>query len=98
MPINYKSDHHATFEVVLTADVGAVGAASVLQHTFTVAGVDPASDVLVAVQPEVALPVGIAIGQGRVSALNTVIAPFINPTAAIVDPPSQNYRLVIGRK
>ncbi len=98
MPAMTKSDHHATYEVLVTFDPASAAAATAVPQAITVTGVDPAIDVCVAVEPQSALAAGLAIGACRVSAVNTVTVPFINPTAGAVDQGSINFKVVLARK
>jgi hypothetical protein len=92
-----KGDHHSTYEVLVTVDLASAGAATAAPQNITVAGVDPALDTCLAVEPQSALAAGLALGACRVSALNTVTVAVINPTAGAVDQGSINYKVVLAR-
>lgn len=98
MPAMTRGDHGGTYEVLVTVDFASAGAATAAPQNVTVAGVDPAVDTCLAVEPQAALEAGIALGQCRVSALNTVTVPVINPTAGAVDPASRNYKVILARR
>lgn len=95
-----KSDHHATYEVLVeNSNVASVGAAAVGLHTLTVAGIDPATDTCVAVESQQALETGLALGGCRVSAADTVVVAVINPTAAPIDAAAtHDFKVVLARK
>jgi hypothetical protein len=97
MPAMSKGDHNATYEVLVTFDPASAAAATAVPQAITVAGVDPAIDTCVAVEPQAALLAGLALGACRVSAANTVTVPFINPTAGAVDQTSMNFKVVLAR-
>lgn len=98
MPINYKGDHHGTYEVLVTFDPASAAAATAVPQAITVAGVDPLRDTCVGVEPQSALAAGLALGQCRVSAADTITVPFINPTAGAVDQGSINFKVIIARR
>lgn len=93
-----KGDHHGTYEVLVTFDAASAAAVTAVPQAITVAGVDPAVDTCLAVEPQSALATGLALGACRVSALNTITVPFINPTAGAVDQGSINYKVVLARR
>lgn len=97
MPAVSKGDHNATYEVLVTVDLASAAAATATPQSMTVPGVDPAIDTCIAVEPQVALSAGLALGACRVSAANTVSVAVINPTAGAVDNPSQNFKVVLAR-
>lgn len=98
MPIMTKDDHSGTFQVLVTVDLASAAAVTAVPQNMTVPGVDPASDSCLAVEPQTALATGIALGQCRVSALNTITVPVINPTAGAVDQGSIAYKVIIARR
>lgn len=98
MPAMTRGDHGGTYEVLVTVDLASAAAATAAPQNITVAGVDPAVDTCIAVEPQSALTAGIALGACRVSALNTVTVPVINPTAGAVDQGSINYKVVLARR
>jgi hypothetical protein len=93
-----KSDHHGTFEVLVTVDLASAGAATAAPQNMTVTGADPNRDTCIAVEPQSALAAGIALGACRVSAADTITVPVINPTAGAVDQGSINYKVVLARR
>lgn len=93
-----KSDHHGTYEVVVTFDAASAAAVTAVPQAITVTGVDPARDTCIAVEPQSALATGLALGACRVSAANTITVPFINPTAGAVDNASIDYKVVLARR
>jgi hypothetical protein len=97
MPAMSRGDHGGTYEVVVTVDLASAAAATATPQNMTVTGVDPAVDTCLAVEPQVALSAGLALGACRVSAVNTVSVPVINPTAGAIDNPSQNFKVVLAR-
>jgi hypothetical protein len=97
MPAMSRGDHGGTYEVLVTVDLASAAAATATPQNMTVAGVDPAVDTCLAVEPQLALSAGLALGACRVSAVNTVSVPVINPTAGAIDNPSQNFKVVLAR-
>jgi hypothetical protein len=92
-----KGDHNGTYEVIVTFDPASAASVSAVPQSITVAGVDPSTDTCLAVEPQSALAAGLALGACRVSAVNTVTVPFINPTAGAVDQASMNFKVVLAR-
>lgn len=66
-----------------TLTPAAVGAATVAAQSFTVTGV-AVGDVVIVVKPTE--QAGLGIAGARVSAANTVIISFVNPTAGAITP------------
>jgi hypothetical protein len=93
-----KSDHHGTYEVTVTFDAASAAAATAVPQAITVTGVDIARDTCISVEPQSALTAGLALGQCRVSAADTITVPFINPTAGAVNEASINYKVVLARR
>ena len=93
-----KNDHHGTYEVTVTFDAASAAAATATAQAITVTGVDPTRDTCVAVEPQSALAAGLALGQCRVSAADTITVPFINPTAGAVDQGSISYKVILARR
>lgn len=79
--------------VEVTFNPASVAAATAAEQTVTVAGVDPANTVLLAVEPP-AHGVAVGIAGARVSAVNTVAITFINPSAGALDAASGTYKIV----
>ena len=82
-------------KVSVSFNVASVPAASVSKQTVTVTGAAE-GDFLV-VDTAFDLPVGLALGQSRVSAANTVTLNYINPTAGAVDQGSITYNFLLIR-
>ena len=74
----------------ITIDVASVAANTSAEQTFTVPGLS--ADMFVMVnKPD--LDAGLAIGNVRVSAANTLAITFQNSTAGAIDPASEVYKL-----
>jgi hypothetical protein len=74
----------------ITLDVASVAANTSAEQTFTVNGLS--TDMMVFVNKP-SLDAGLAVGNARVSAANTLALTFINSTAGAVDPSSEDYKL-----
>lgn len=74
----------------LTLDVGSVAANTSEEETFTVEGLT--TDMFVSVNKP-SLDAGLAVGNARVSAGDTLALTFINSTAGAIDPSSEIYTL-----
>lgn len=73
-----------------TLDVGSVAANTSEEDTVTVNGLD--TDMFVMVNKP-SLEAGLAVGNVRVSAANTLAITFINSTGSAIDPASETYKL-----
>lgn len=78
----------------VTIDPAAIGTATTVEETFTVAGVK-AGDIVFVNKPTAT--VGAACVGARASAANTVALTFLNATGATVNPASESYKLLIIR-
>jgi len=74
----------------ITLDVGSVAANTSEEETFTVVGLE--TGMFVAVNKP-SLDAGLAVGNARVSAADTLALTFINSTAGAIDPSSESYTL-----
>ena len=74
----------------VTIDVASVAANTSAEQTFTVPGLT--TDMFVSVNKP-SLDAGLAVGNVRVSAANTLAITFINSTAGAIDPSSEAYKL-----
>ena len=74
----------------ITLDVGSVAANTSEEETFTVEGLE--TGMFVAVNKP-SLDAGLAVGNARVSADDTLALTFINSTAGAIDPASEVYTL-----
>ena len=82
--------------VQITISPVSVGAATAVQQTFTVPGVNVGDQIVDVTKPT--QQVGLAVLPGAVTATNTVGIVFVNPTAgAIVPTAAQTYTLTIIR-
>lgn len=74
----------------ITLDVASVAADTSAEQTFTVPGLDTGMVVMV---NKPALDAGLAVGNARVSAADTLALTFINATASPINPGSEVYKL-----
>jgi len=77
-------------------DAASCGAAAVTILTVTIPGAK-VGDVVLLTPPAAGLSVAVAAMPGYVSAADTCKVPFVNPTAAPLDPASATYDYVLLR-
>lgn len=82
------------FDVVLNPS--SVAASTSVEESFTVQGLGENDIPIALIKPS--LTAGIGIGNIRVSAENTLSVTFINATAGVIDPPLEEYKLVVIRQ
>lgn len=80
----------------VTLNPASVSASTSEEQDFTVPGLGANDYVLNLTKPS--LTAGIGIGNVRVKAADTLSVTFINATAGAVDPPSEEYLLVVIRQ
>lgn len=73
-------------------DATSVAANTSAEQTFTVDGLKVTDTVFVN-KPD--LDAGLAIGNTRVSADDTLAITFVNSTAAAIDPAAENYKILV---
>lgn len=75
----------------VTINPASVAANTTAEQTFTVTGMEVESVVNVT---KPSLTAGLGIGNARVSAADTLAITFINATAAPINPPEEEYKVV----
>jgi hypothetical protein len=102
LPPRFREHHAKSLSVILTGhfydvtiDAASVAANTSAEQTFTVNGLKT-TDCVVVNKPS--LDAGLAIGNCRVSAANTLAITYINTTAGAINPASEVYKVVAIRR
>ncbi len=83
------------FKKTVTIDAGSVAANTSEEEDFIVAGLS-VGDFVAVNKPT--LDAGLAVGNARVSATDTLSLTFINSTAGAIDPGSEDYEVFVFEK
>jgi len=78
--------------VSFTFNPASVAASTTVEQTTAITGLSTADIVLRIIKPT--LSAGLAVGQGRVSATNTLAITYINASTSAVDAGSEAYTLI----
>ena len=96
MGINLRDGNVKGMEIYSQAlDVASVAANTSAEQTFTVQGLTT-DDIVIVNKPS--LDAGLAVGNARVSAADTLALTFINSTSGAVDPGSETYKILAFRQ
>jgi hypothetical protein len=84
------------YDFDVTIDPASIAASTTVEQDFTVQGLGLNDLILSLTKPT--LTSGIGLGGSRVKSENTLSVTFINATGGAIDPPSEEYTLVVIRQ